>query len=73
MSYSKGSSAGSRNTKDDQSRYQRQMKQPQTSSRLQGQVVRTAGKKANKTRQRQRQEGDAIDEKFGFERLKQVL
>ena len=61
----------SSNQNNQQSRYQRQMqgKQGQSSVRVQGQTEK-AGRKENVDRSAMRLAGDAIDEKFGFNRMK---
>jgi hypothetical protein len=61
----------SNNQNNQQSRYQRQMqgKQGQSSVRVQGQTEK-AGRKENLDRSAMRLAGDAIDAKFGFNRMK---
>ena len=61
----------SNNQNNQQSRYQRQMqgKQGQSSVRVQGQTEK-AGRKENVDRSAMRLAGDAIDAKFGFNRMK---
>ena len=76
-SYSKGNSGGNgipnnggNAPSNQQSRYQRQMqgKQGQSSVRVQGQSEKSV--KNNVDRDAIRQEGDIIDSKFGFDRMK---
>lgn len=62
---------GGNSSSNQQSRYQRQMqgKQGQSSVRNQGQAEKVV-KKANVDRNAMRIAGDAIDSKFGFDRMK---
>lgn len=62
---------GGKASNNQQSRYQRQMqgKQGQSSVRVQGQLEK-GGRKENVDRTAMRLAGDAIDSKFGFDRIK---
>lgn len=66
-----GKSNGGNSSNNQQSRYQRQMqgKQGQSSVRTQGQSEKGI-RKENVDRNAMRLAGDAIDEKFGFHRMK---
>ena len=56
----------------DKSRYQRQLKgSGQTSGRGQAQVVRGQGRRESQEKAQLRLEGDEIDAKFGFHRMKE--
>ena len=73
MNKGKGAPPGGGGNKQP-SRYQQQLKgkQGQSSIRLQGQSERAgSGRRENADRAMQRREGDEIDSRFGFERLKE--